>query len=142
MSEKTWILLTDGYYIKLLYISENDSTLKTYREADFDNSSEITYSLITRYKIDHSGNQTQPHSEDVETTDYTLKTMSGFLESKLEENAFGNLVILGPDEVLTALENNFSTDLLNTIRQKISGDYMNSPLDKLQEIIAKASRKE
>ncbi|NNE37904.1 MAG: hypothetical protein HKN08_06320 [Gammaproteobacteria bacterium] len=135
MSEITWILLTDGYYIKLLYYSGSDSTLKTYREDDFDNSSEITYTLITRYKNAPAGNQLQADAEDIEAPDYVLKLTSEFLNNKLEETAFNSLIIIAPDEVQDAIERNFSPDLMNCIKHKISGDHMNLPLDKLQIII-------
>ncbi len=129
MSNRTWILITDSYYIKLLYVAEDGHTIKTYREADFDNSSDITYNLITRYKQNNSD------SDNLESPEYVLNSIASFLNDKVKENAFDELIVIAPDNVHVALQTIFSAQLLNAVKQKISGDYINLSLDKLQAII-------
>ncbi len=129
MSNRTWILITDSYYIKLLYIAEDNRTIKTYREADFDNSSDITYNLITRYKQNNSD------SDNLESPEYVLNFIASFLNDKVKENAFDELIVIAPDNVHVALQTIFPAQLLNAVKQKISGDYINLSLDKLQAII-------
>lgn len=129
MSNRTWILITDSYYIKLLYVAEDGHSIKTYREADFDNSSDITYNLITRYKQNNSD------SDNLESPEYVLNSIASFLNDKVKENAFDELIVIAPDNVHVALQTIFSAQLLNAVKQKISGDYINLSLDKLQAII-------
>ncbi len=129
MSNRTWILITDSYYIKLLYVAEDGHSIKTYREADFDNSSDITYNLITRYKQNNSD------SDNLESPEYVLNFIASFLNDKVKENAFDELIVIAPDNVHVALQTIFPAQLLNAVKQKISGDYINLSLDKLQAII-------
>jgi hypothetical protein len=136
MSKKIWILLTDGYYIKIIYVPEGEDILRTYREADFDNSSDLTYNLITRYKNPNNSVATQKENNDYESPIYLLALLSGFLEEKRQEGTFNSLIIVAPDNVQELLGQYLTSGTLNLIKHKVIGDYLNLSLDKLQDMLA------
>ena len=136
MLQKIWILLTDGYYIKIIFVPEGEDSLRTYRDADFDNSSDLTYNLITRYKNSNDGVTIQANNIDYESPAYVLKLLSGFLEEKRQDGAFNSLIIVAPDNVQELLDQYLASDTLNLIAHKVSGDHLNLSLDKLQDVLA------
>lgn len=137
MGDVTWILLTDGYYIKLLYTSDDDDELHTYREEDFEKSSDITYELITRYKNNSVPDKERlsPSSADIST--YTFSKVSSFLEEKYKSKIFKSLVIVAPQNILEVIEQSFSGSLLDVVTNKIPGDYLKLSQDKLQNLLVK-----
>ncbi len=137
MGDATWILLTDGYYIKLLFKSDDDAELHTYREEDFEKSSDITYELITRYKNNRIAEEKRLSSSSADIPAYTFSKVANFLEEKHKSNIFKSLVIVAPQDILEVVEQSFSGSLLNVITNKISGDYLKLSQDKLQNLLAK-----
>ena len=131
MESATWILLTDGYYIKLLFTTANDGNLHTYRAEDFEKSSDITYELLTRYKKDSDPDQELLSPASADNPAYTLSKITCFLEEKYENKSFKSLIIIAPQNVLDALEQYFSRQLLDVVVNKITGDYLNLSQDKL-----------
>jgi len=138
MEDAIWILLTDGYYIKLLFTSDDDSELHTYRAEDFEKSSDITYELITRYKNNNIPDEERlSPSSSADIPAYTFNKVASFLEEKHKNKIFKSLVIVAPQNILDVIEKCFSGSLLNVITNKIPGDHLNLSQDKLQNLLAK-----
>jgi hypothetical protein len=139
MSKKvTWAVFTDGYYIRIMFNDGLDTSLKVYRDADFEKSSEITYKLITRYRVQDSSNNIVPgDSSNLDSNpDYLFDLLGKFLLEQANINAFDDLIVVSPKPILDKL-NDYLPDLVNKrIIANIPGDYLMLSQDKLEEALA------
>ncbi len=129
MSEKiTWVVLTDGYFIKVMYFTGDEIHLSTYREGDFEHSSDITYKLITRYR------QTSGNAQDGSVNPlYGLLT--DLLTEHLKKGDFSELILLAPEQELKKLKETLPDVLTNHIGTSITGDYLAQPQDQLETLL-------
>ena len=128
MNEKTtWVVLTDGYFIKIMHYSGEQIRLSTYREADFEKSSDITYQLITRYR------EQDVNNKDRSNLLYTLLT--DFLTEHLKNGDFSQLVFIAPEKELDKLNKTLPDVLTAHIGKNITGDYLALSQDQLEEVL-------
>jgi uncharacterized membrane protein YheB (UPF0754 family) len=122
----TFVVLTDGYYFKLMYYTDKSNTLLTYRNADFEHSSELTYKLITRMK----------DAPDADISSYSIKEIVELLTRQYEEKLFNQLVLIAPEEVMTKLELALPDPIKKLVKNKVIGDYLHLSQDKLENDLA------
>ena len=135
MDDFTWVLLTDGYYIKLFYYSGDPKKLHAYRDGDFEHSSVITYNLITRHKKTTTDNSIKDLKSDIETPGYVLEMVCDFLIKHYDNKSFSSLAIVAPQPVMNIIEQIFPETLLGVIQTRITGDYLNLPQDELEHLL-------
>ncbi|MGK0296801.1 MAG: hypothetical protein ACI9XC_000394 [Gammaproteobacteria bacterium] len=139
MSEKvTWVVFTDGYYIRIMFNDGLDTSLKVYREADFEQSSDITYKLITRYRVQQSSNSIVPgESSNLDTNpDYLFDLLGKFLFEQASINTFNDLIVISPGPILDKLNDYLPELVVKRIIASIQGDYLMLSQDKLEEALA------
>jgi hypothetical protein len=133
---KTWVVLTDGYYIKILYFQGQDSNLNVYRDDDFEHSSDITYRLITRYR--RTGADEENIGKDMPAGDssgYLLSELSAFLSEKYGLGAFEKLLIAAPGDIMENLEARLPDDISARIIARVEGDYLQLAQDQLEALL-------
>ena len=132
----TWVVLTDGYYIRIMFYQGQDITLNVYREGDFEKSSDITYNLIIRYRNqeDQSADALKP-AEQLDKPGFMLNILGKFLTEKADQNKFGKIIVVGPQVVLDKLNDNLPEDVCNMIIAKIPGDFLSYSQDRLEETL-------
>lgn len=132
----TWVVLTDGYYIRIMFYQGQDITLNVYREGDFEKSSDITYKLIIRYRNqeDQSADALKP-AEQLDKPGFLLNILGKFLTEKANQNKFEKIIVVGPQVVLDKLNDNLPEDVCNMIIAKIPGDFLSYSQDRLEETL-------
>jgi protein required for attachment to host cells len=139
MNEKvTWVLLTDGYYIRILFNTGQDATLNVYRESDFEKSSDITYKLITRYRVEKSTNENAQSdlSNKIDEADLMFELLNKFLSEKADKNEFNFLLVIAPQSILDRLNDGFPENVMERISDCIPGDYLILSQDRLEVALA------
>jgi hypothetical protein len=133
MSEKTtWVVLTDGYFIKIMYFTGEPVCLSTYREDDFEKSSDITYQLITRFRESND-------NKDRSNLLYTL--LIDFLTAHLKNGDFSELIFLAPEDELIKLNDTLPDILITHIGKNIPGDYLALSQDQLESVLIEELQK-
>ena len=127
MSERTtWVVLTDGYFIKIMYFNGEQIHLATYRDGDFEHSSDITYKLITRYR---------QASKDKDTPNPLYNLLTDFLTAHLKQGDFSELIFIAPEKELETLYEKLPEVLKNHTNTRISGDYLALSQDQLETLL-------
>jgi hypothetical protein len=125
MNEKiTWIVITDGYFIKIMLKSNQHNSLKTLRDNDFEHTSNITYNLVTNKRNIKAVNDEEP---------YFVKLLATFLLERFENKAFNDLVLVAPDNVLEIMRCGMPNSITRQIKVMITGDYLYTTQDKIEE---------
>jgi len=130
----TWVILTDGSYIKIMFNTASGAELKTLRDGDFEHTSKIAYQMVTRKRaltIDHAGQDTI-HEEQI----FFLKLLSDFLVAQLENNAWQKLVLVAPGEIIELLVKQLPGAVTDRITAVVNDDMLTLTQDKLQEKLA------
>ncbi|MGY8815313.1 MAG: baeRF12 domain-containing protein [Gammaproteobacteria bacterium] len=139
MSKKvTWVVFTDGYYIRIMFNDGLDTSLKVYRDGDFEKSSDITYKLITRYRVQQTSNNILPgESSKLDSNpDYLFGLLGEFLLEQASINTFNDLIVVSPEPILDKLNDYLPELVIKRIIASIPGDYLMLSQDKLEETLA------
>jgi hypothetical protein len=130
MSETTtWVILTDGNYIKIMFNNVRGGDLKTLRDDDFEHTSVIAYKMVTRKRA-----LTQ-NTADTETG-YFLNLLADFLVKQQEKNAYARLVLVGPGNIVDTLMQNLPKQVKDCVSATLSEDCLLYSQDKLQQKLA------
>jgi hypothetical protein len=127
----TWVILTDGSYIKIMFNTASGAELKTLRDGDFEHTSKIAYQMVTRKRaltMDPAG-QGSVREEQV----FFLKLLSEFLVAQLANNAWQKLVLVAPAEIIKMLLEQLPGPVTDRITAAVSEDMLALTQDKLQE---------
>lgn len=130
----TWVVLTDGNYIKIMFNTARRGELKTLRDADFENTSEIAYKMVTRKRaltLNHQGKM--DHEEEI---GFFLKLIADFLQQQEQNNAFQNLLFIAPGDLTDRLSRYLPESINRRIIATVKDDYLPLTQDKLQEKLA------
>ena len=135
--DTTWVVLTDGYYIRIMFYKGQKVSLNTYRDGDFEKSSEITYKLITRERNTGDGEIESTHRLDhtENKEDYLFELLPGFLSEHAEINTYESLILTAPDSVIKKLKSFLPEVVVARIKAFIPGDYLYLSQDRLEEVI-------
>lgn len=128
----TWVVLTDGYYIKIMFYSGDIIRLSTYRDDDFENSSELTYKLITRKRREQALS-----GEAADEEGLLYKLLGDFLGEKLEAQAYSALLLAAPAEELVKLDSSLPDAVTECIIYRVEGDFLALSQERLEAALSK-----
>jgi len=123
----TWIIITDGYFIKIMVNKGPGMGINPLRDNDFEQTSVITYKLVTNKRNDKSNRQGQ---------EYFIEQLSGFLTENYRSQSYSQLVLIAPADVLETLEKNLPEDITRNIKATLKEDYLSVTQDKLQSSLS------
>jgi protein required for attachment to host cells len=124
----TWIIITDGYFIKIMVNKGPGMGISPLRDNDFEQTSVITYKLVTNKRNDRSNRQEQ---------EYFIEQLSGFLAENLQSQSYSQLVFIAPEEVLAKLEKNLPELVTKNIKATLKEEYLSVTQDKLELLVAR-----
>jgi len=104
-----------------------DAGLRTLRDNDFENTSVITYKLVTNKRNMKTG---------ARDNEYFLGLLKEFLLENNDKQVYNQLVFIAPESVLQKLQHALPESVKNKIKATISEDYLNVPQDKLEEYVS------
>ncbi len=125
----TWVVLTDGNYIKIMFNNARGGDLKTLRDDDFEHTSVIAYKMVTRQRA-----LTQDSAET--ETGYFLKLLADFLVNQLEIAAYVRLVLVGPANIVDTLQQKLPKQVTDRITATVNEDCLLYSQDTLQQKLA------
>ena len=125
----TWVVLTDGNYIKIMFNNVRGGDLKTLRDGDFEHTSVIAYKMVTRQRA-----LTQNNAET--ETGYFLNLLADFLVSQLETGAYARLVLVGPGNIVDTLLEKLPKQVTDRITATVKEDCLLYSQDTLQQKLA------
>lgn len=125
----TWVVLTDGNYIKIMFNNARGGDLKTLRDDDFEHTSIIAYKMVTRQRA-----LTQNSAET--ETGYFLKLLADFLVNQLEIAAYVRLVLVGPANIVDTLQQKLPKQVTDRITATVNEDCLLYSQDTLQQKLA------
>jgi protein required for attachment to host cells len=125
----TWVVLTDGNYIKIMFNNARGGDLKTLRDDDFEHTSIIAYKMVTRQRA-----LTQNSAET--ETGYFLKLLADFLVNQLEIAAYVSLVLVGPANIVDTLQQKLPKQVTDRITATVNEDCLLYSQDTLQQKLA------
>lgn len=126
----TWVVLTDGNYIKIMFNTSRGGELKTLREADFENTSIIAYRMVTRKRALTLNGTNNSREQEI---NYFLQLVAEFLQEQQKNNAFQNLVFVAPGDLTARLSSHLPEPVASRISTMVQDDYLPLTQDKLQE---------
>lgn len=125
----TWVVLTDGNYIKIMFNNARGGDLKTLRDDDFEHTSIIAYKMVTRQRA-----LTQDSAET--EAGYFLKLLADFLVNQLETAAYASLVLVGPANIVDTLQQKLPKQVTDRITATVNEDCLLYSQDTLQQKLA------
>lgn len=130
----TWVILTDGNFIKIMFNKARGSELKTLRDDDFEHTSEIAYKMVTRKRALTMKNP--GHDTRQEEQSFFLQLLVDFLAKQLENNAFQNLILVAPGNIVDIVNERLPKTAKDKIVATVREDYLLLSQDKIQERLA------
>lgn len=130
----TWVILTDGNYIKIMFNTVKGGELKTLRDDDFEHTSVIAYKMVTRKRALTLNQAAQDNRE--QELGFFLQLLADFLLKQHQSNAFQNLVLVAPGDIVDRVRNYLPEPVKSQITSTIREDYLALTQDKLQEKLA------
>lgn len=130
----TWVILTDGDYIKIMFNTARGGELKTLRDGDFEHTSKIAYQMVTRKRALTMNPDGQDQSRQERT--FFLKLLADFLLEQQVQNAYQNLLLVAPGNIIDLVKAQLSDPVQDRIRATVREDYLLLSQDKLQERLA------
>lgn len=130
----SWVILTDGNFIKIMFNNSRGSELKTLRDGDFEHTSEIAYKMVTRKRA-LTMKQTG-HDTSREEQSFFLQLLADFLAKQQENNAFQNLILVAPGNIVDIVIEHLPKTTKDKIITSIREDFLSLPQDKIQERLA------
>jgi protein required for attachment to host cells len=122
-----WVILTDGNFIKVMFNSAGMTGLRTLRDDDFEQTSEIAYKLVIGKRIRQLSTPLQQEEQ------YFLQLLTDFLLKQYAKSAFNALVFIAPNPLLDKIKQHLPAEITARIKASIAGDYLNLSMDKLEE---------
>ncbi len=130
----TWVILTDGNFIKIMFNNSRGSELKTLRDGDFEHTSEIAYKMVTRKRaltMNNSGHDTRREEQG-----FFLQLLADFLVKQQEKNAFQHLILVAPGNIVDIVNEHLPKTAKDRIVAIIREDFLLLSQDKIQERLA------
>jgi len=124
----TWVVLTDGNYIKIMFNKSRGADLKTLREGNFEHTSEIAYKMVTRKRTLTLNKSVTLQDEQ----SFFLKLLADFLTQQQEANAFQYLTLVAPGEITDTVKGYLSESVKTTLTATVKQDYLPLTQDKIQ----------
>lgn len=118
----TWAVVTDGNYIKIM-VNDGGRGFQHLRAGDFDQTSDLTYKLIT-------SKRDEPGAAGIS---YFSRLLGEFLCVQLENKAFDRLVLVAPEAALEEIRRRLPEKISRRIEATVPGDFLQTPLDDLEE---------
>ena len=119
----TWIVVTDGNYLKILVDEPGGTGLKHLRTDDFAQTSDLTYKLIT-------SKRDVPAEDGLE---YHCRLLGNLLSDQAGQAAYHRLLLVAPDGVLEQMKRLLPAEVRARITDTLTGDHLHTPLDILEE---------
>ena len=130
----TWVVLTDGDYIKIMFNTARGKELKTLRDGDFEHTSKIAYQMVTRKRALTMSPDGQDQAWQEQT--FFLKLLADFLLKQQDQNAFQNLLLVAPGNIIDLVMEQLTGPVKDRISATVREDYLLLSQDKLQERLA------
>ena len=130
----TWVMLTDGNFIKIMFNKVRGSELKTLRDGDFEHTSEIAYKMVTRKRaltMRNSGHDTLEEEQG-----FFLQMLADFLAKQQKLNAFQNLILVAPGNIVDIVNKRLPETTKDKIVATVREDFLLLSQDKIQEKLA------
>ncbi len=124
----TWVILTDGNYIKIMFNKVRGDNLKTLREGDFEHTSEIAYKMVTRKRALTLNKLATLQDEQ----SFFLKLLADFLNKQQEINAFQYLTLVAPGDITDIIKGFLPETVNKMIISSVKADYLQLSQDKIQ----------
>ena len=127
----TWVILTDGNYIKIMFSNTPGGELKTLRDGDFEHTSVIAYQMVTRKRaltLQSSGKDTLKEEQG-----FFLQLLAEFLVKQQESNAFQKLILVAPGDIVDIVKERLPKSANDRIVATVKEDYLLLSQDKIQE---------
>jgi len=124
----TWVVLTDGNYIKIMFNKTRGADLKTLRDGDFEHTSEIAYKMVTRKRALTLSQSVTLQDEQ----SFFLKLLADFLTKQQEANAYQYLTLVAPGEITDIVKGFLPETVNKSIMSTIKADYLQLSQDKIQ----------
>lgn len=121
----TWVVVTDGNYLKILVDDRDGTGLKHLRSDDFAQTSDLTYKIITSKR-------------DVPAEDgigYFSRLLGEVLAARLQNGEYDSLLLVSPPDQAQALREHLPEQVNARITAVLEEDHLRTPLDILEEII-------
>ncbi len=128
MSEITWIVLSDGRYIKVLYQSSSDSNLLVLKSDDHECYAELCYEVAS--------GRAPGNDSVVFSSERYIRLQADFLEEQMRVGSYHRLVLVAPSLVLEALREALSDKVIALIAGELAEDLLSASNDMIEKRLA------
>ncbi len=126
----TWVVLSDGRYIKILINKGVGKQLLVLDADNFPAYAELCYLMVNGKPLNGTGELAKSKKID------NIQCQADFLTGHHKLEMFDRLILVAPENVLTALKSALPEQIANLIAGELAGDLTVTSNDVIEERIA------
>ncbi len=125
MSHTTWVVLTDGRYIRILFNQGEGKSLLTLKADDSKALADLSFEVVRQVKVGASNGKASKQKTD-------MQLLADFLSSQLADEQYQKLILVAPQMAIDELQGELNDEVKQTISSTLAEDLLATSVDDIE----------
>ena len=125
MSHTTWVVLTDGRYIRVLFNQGEGKSLLTLKADDSKALANLCFEVVRQIKAGASNGMASKQKTD-------MQLLAEFLSSQFNEDQYQKLILVAPQTAIDELQGELTDEVRQTISSTVAEDLLPVSVDDIE----------